>query len=149
MRTHALAFATVTHISLYPHTSSTPSTHTPLASVTHPDHRLEEISSQGIRQIAVGSKHILARSDTGDVYAWGVGSAGQLGLGKRRSFHSPQLVWGLMRKGVRQIACGDMHSLALTYNGVVYSWGSSKFGQLGHGNRRTQLLPKMIVHLDE
>jgi len=54
-----------------------------------------------------------------------------------------------MRKGVRQIACGDMHSLALTYNGVVYSWGSSKFGQLGHGNRRTQLLPKMIVHLDE
>jgi len=111
--------------------------------------KLEEISSQGIRQIVVGSKHILARSDTGDVYAWGAGSAGQLGLGKRRSFHSPQLVWGLMRKGVRQIACGDMHSLALTYNGVVYSWGSSKFGQLGHGNRRTQLLPKMIVHLDE
>jgi len=40
-------------------------------------------------------------------------------------------------------------SLALTYNGLVYSWGSSKFGQLGHGNRRTQLLPKLIQYLDE
>ena len=54
-----------------------------------------------------------------------------------------------MRKGVRQIAAGDLHSLALTYNGMVYSWGSSKHGQLGHGNRKTQLLPKLITHLDE
>ena len=111
--------------------------------------KLEEISSQGVRQIASGSKHILALSDSGDVYAWGVGSNGQLGLGKRRNFPSPQLVWGLMRKGVRQIAAGDHHSLALTYNGLVYSWGSSRFGQLGHGNRKMQPLPKLIQHLDE
>jgi len=111
--------------------------------------KLEEISSQGVRQIACGAKHIMALSDAGDVYAWGTGTAGQLGLGKKRSFPSPQLVWGLMRKGVRQIACGDVHSLALTYNGLVYSWGSSKFGQLGHGNRKTQPLPKLIVYLDE
>ena len=38
--------------------------------------KLEEISSQGVRQIASGSKHILALSDSGDVYAWGVGSNG-------------------------------------------------------------------------
>ena len=111
--------------------------------------KLEEIQSQGVRQIACGSRHILALSDSGDVYAWGTGSAGQLGLGKKRSFPSPQLVWGLMRKGVRQIAAGDAHSLALTYNGLVYSWGSSKVGQLGHGNRKTQPLPKLITYLDE
>jgi hypothetical protein len=111
--------------------------------------KLEEISSQGVRQIAVGNKHVLALSDSGDVYAWGTGTSGQLGLGKRRSFPSPQLVWGMMRKGVRQIAAGDAHSLALTYNGLVYSWGSSKVGQLGHGNRKTQVLPKLITALDE
>lgn len=111
--------------------------------------KLEEISSQGVRQIACGTGHIMALSDSGDVYAWGTGTAGQLGLGRKRNSPSPQLVWGLMRKGVRQIAAGDAHSLALTYNGLVYSWGSSKFGQLGHGNRRTQLLPKLIQYLDE
>ena len=120
-----------------------------LTSLVNIPTKLEEISSQGVRQISVGSKHVLALSDAGDVYAWGTGTSGQLGLGKRRNFPSPQLVWGLMRKGVRQIAAGDAHSLALTYNGMVYSWGSSKHGQLGHGNRKTQLLPKLITHLDE
>ena len=111
--------------------------------------KLEEIQSQGVRQLAVGENHILALSDSGDVYAWGLGTSGQLGLGKKRSFPSPQLVWGLMRKGVRQIAAGHAHSLALTYNGLVYSWGSSKVGQLGHGDRVTQPLPKLIQYLDE
>ena len=110
--------------------------------------KLEEIQSQGVRQIAVGAKHILALSDSGDVYAWGTGTAGQLGLGKRRNFPSPQLVWGLMRKGVRQIGAGDYHSAALTYNGMVYTWGSSSYGQLGHGNKKTQLSPKPIEGLD-
>ena len=101
--------------------------------------KLEEISSQGVRQVAVGAAHVLALSDSGDVYTWGSGGSGQLGLGKKKPYASPQLVWGMMRKGVRQIAAGDAHSLALTYNGQVFSWGSSKYGQLGHGNRKTQV----------
>ena len=91
---------------------------------------------------------MLALSDTGDVYAWGGGSSGQLGLGRKKSFPSPQLVWGMMRKGVRQIGAGDYHSAALTYNGMVYTWGSSSLGQLGHGNKKTQLSPKPIEGLD-
>ena len=38
-----------------------------------------------------GAKHVLALSDSGDVYAWGTGTSGQLGMGKRRSFPSPQV----------------------------------------------------------
>ena len=54
----------------------------------------------------------------------------------------------MMRKGVRQIGAGDYHSAALTYNGMVYTWGSSSYGQLGHGNKKTQLSPKPIEGLD-
>jgi len=53
-----------------------------------------------------------------------------------------------MRKGVRQIGAGDVHSAALTFNGYLYTWGSSGQGQLGHGNRRMQPLPKLIESLD-
>ena len=56
-------------------------------------------ASQGVRQIACGARHVLALCDTGDVYAWGAGTSGQLGLGKTKSYPSPQLVWGMMRKG--------------------------------------------------
>lgn len=54
---------------------------------------------QGVRQIACGAKHVLALCDTGDVYSWGSGRSGQLGLGKRTSYMTPQLVWGMMRAG--------------------------------------------------
>ena len=77
--------------------------------------KLAEITAQGVRQIACGLHHVLALSDAGDVYAWGGGGAGQLGLGRRKSFPAPQLVWGMMRKGVRQIGAGSKHSAALTY----------------------------------
>ena len=60
---------------------------------------------------------MLALSDTGDVYAWGGGGSGQLGLGRKKSYPSPQLVWGMMRKGVRQVGAGDYHSAALTHSG--------------------------------
>jgi alpha-tubulin suppressor-like RCC1 family protein len=110
--------------------------------------RLAEISSQGVRQIACGDSHTLALAESGDVYAWGGGRSGQLGLGKRRSYPAPQLVWGMMRKGVRQIGAGANHSAALTYNGYLFTWGSSSVGQLGHGNRRTMLQPTMVEALE-
>ena len=35
---------------------------------------------------------------------------------------------------VKQVACGDAHSLALTQGGQVYGWGYTHSGQLGMGN---------------
>ena len=36
---------------------------------------------------------------TEPIYSFGWNSSGQLGLGKTKSYPSPQLVWGMMRKG--------------------------------------------------
>ena len=33
-----------------------------------------------------------------------------------------------------QIACGASHSLAITVNAVLYSWGKNNQGQGGHGD---------------
>ena len=35
---------------------------------------------------------------------------------------------------VSQVACGWRHSLALDAEGRVYTFGWSKYGQLGHGD---------------
>jgi len=36
------------------------------------------------------------------------------------------------------------HSLAITADGAVWSWGTGSYGRLGHGDQQRQLLPKKI-----
>lgn len=38
----------------------------------------------------------------------------------------------------------DGHTLALTDDGFVYSWGDGDYGKLGHGNCMTHKQPKLI-----
>ena len=39
---------------------------------------------------------------------------------------------GLAKKKVISVALGQDHSLAITEQGEIFSWGSNKFGQLGY-----------------
>ena len=41
--------------------------------------------------------------------------------------------------GVKSVAAGKEHALALTADGKVYAWGNNRFGQLGTGNADTVL----------
>ena len=41
----------------------------------------------------------------------------------------------------------ESHSLALTADGSVWSWGSGDYGKLGHGDEQRQLLPKKVEAL--
>lgn len=52
----------------------------------------------------------------GEVYTWGCGDGGRLGLGHTRTVHTPTLVSSLRDAGVRvwQVACGRAHTLALS-----------------------------------
>ena len=42
------------------------------------------------------------------------------------------------------ISCGAKHTVCISPNGTVSTWGSGKYGQLGHGDRSNQLRPKLI-----
>ncbi|XP_041442593.1 probable E3 ubiquitin-protein ligase HERC1 isoform X2 [Xenopus laevis] len=67
-----------------------------------------------IDDIAVGAEHTLALSASGEVYAWGSNSEGQLGLGHTNHVREPTLVTALQGKNVRQISAGRCHSTAWT-----------------------------------
>ncbi|KAM3873957.1 putative E3 ubiquitin-protein ligase HERC1 [Diretmus argenteus] len=85
-----------------------------------------------IEDIAVGCEHVLALSSTGDVYAWGCNSEGQLGLGHSNPVKEPTLLTALHGKNIRQISAGRCHSSAWTTPSTVSkaSGGSESF-QLG------------------
>jgi alpha-tubulin suppressor-like RCC1 family protein len=45
-----------------------------------------------IKQVACGWKHCIAVTYRGDVYAWGIGAGGVLGLGNEFDMYTPVLV---------------------------------------------------------
>ena len=42
------------------------------------------------------------------------------------------------------MSAGLNHSIALTADGAVWSWGGGSYGMLGHGDQQAQLLPKKV-----
>ncbi|XP_034457870.1 probable E3 ubiquitin-protein ligase HERC1 isoform X1 [Hippoglossus hippoglossus] len=85
-----------------------------------------------IEDIAVGCEHVLALSSTGDVYAWGCNSEGQLGLGHANQVKEPTLITALQGKNIKQVSAGRCHSSAWTTpsTSTINSGGSGNF-QLG------------------
>ena len=71
-------------------------------------------------------------SKQGELFSIGSNEFGQLGLNDRQlNFTTaPLLVQEVQTKGlvVKQIASGQNHSMILTQNGQIYSWGSNLFG---------------------
>ncbi|KAF0853084.1 mitochondrial regulator_of_chromosome_condensation_(RCC1)_repeat- containing_protein AgRCC1_1 [Andalucia godoyi] len=86
-----------------------------------------------VTKVAVGHQHAGAVVDSGEVFMWGKGSWGRLGLGTAYSAAEPAYVHGLKDSRVVDIALGQNHSLALTKEGRVLCWGKNEHFQLGLG----------------
>ena len=48
---------------------------------------------------------------------------------------------------MRAVAAGDYHSLVVSEEGRVYSFGAGEDGKLGHGDDENQLTPRLIEGL--
>lgn len=105
----------------------------------------------GVTQVAAGGRHVLALMGDGTVRAWGANHNGQLGNGASNLGHptafSRTPVSVLDLTGVRRVAAGVTHSLALLANGEVWSWGRGHEGQLGDGERTTRSRPVHVQGL--
>ena len=67
----------------------------------------------------------MARMANGEVYAWGCNDAGELGDGSTTARLNPVQVTldhGLLT-GIKQIAAGSQHSLAVAADGTAFIWG--------------------------
>jgi len=68
----------------------------------------------------------------GSLLAWGRNEKGQLGDRTSTNRQIPALVHlDGIGGDVSMVAAGAAHSLAITGNGSLYTWGSNEFGQLG------------------
>lgn len=97
------------------------------------------------RAVAAGGNHALLLSTTGDVYAWGRNTSGQLGLGDQNPRAVPTKV--TLPAAAVSIAAGREFSVAALSDGRVYTWGLNGDGQLGNGSRFSSLTPVEVTGL--
>ncbi|MCY1007974.1 hypothetical protein OV079_20920 [Nannocystis pusilla] len=103
----------------------------------------DEITAAG-PTLALGVGHTCALQ-RGEVYCWGYGAHGQLGLGDRRDRSEPTRVPGLT--DVVALAAGTWHTCALRRGGDVLCWGDGSLGQLGDGALGTRPRPSPVAGL--
>ena len=94
--------------------------------------------------MSAGGFHSLALTADGAVWSWGGGRLGKLGHGDEQEQLLPKKVEAFVGRSVIAVSAGAYHSLAITADGAVWSWGNEHYGKLGHGDQQDQLLPKEV-----
>eukprot|EP01126_Amoeba_proteus_P037383 TRINITY_DN3857_c0_g1_i5.p1 TRINITY_DN3857_c0_g1~~TRINITY_DN3857_c0_g1_i5.p1 ORF type:complete len:478 (+),score=87.90 TRINITY_DN3857_c0_g1_i5:199-1632(+) len=94
---------------------------------------------------ACGADFTVLLDSEGALWSFGNNRNGQLGIGNSDvSFvREPQKISKILPK-FGTIDCGGDHCLAVTLDGIVYSWGWGEKGALGHGRFTDEWEPKEI-----
>eukprot|EP00929_Paragymnodinium_shiwhaense_P060877 TRINITY_DN30393_c0_g1_i4.p1 TRINITY_DN30393_c0_g1~~TRINITY_DN30393_c0_g1_i4.p1 ORF type:complete len:1774 (+),score=329.33 TRINITY_DN30393_c0_g1_i4:129-5450(+) len=114
-------------------------------------HRMGRVALPTARRVvhfAAGTQHSMCSCE-GEVYAWGCGLQGRLGLGTCQTRWIPEMVTGLAEHVVTFVACGEAHSGAVTTEGHVLTWGAGSYSRLGHGEDIDYMVPKVVKAFQE
>ncbi|XP_013415628.1 secretion-regulating guanine nucleotide exchange factor isoform X1 [Lingula anatina] len=100
-------------------------------------------------QVYSGWTHLLAVTDDGQVFSWGRADYGQLGRpvqsGQLCDF-TPTPIESIPQ--VSQLCCGSEHSLAITADSKVLTWGWNEHGICGTGDEINVMTPQTVKTLD-
>ena len=102
------------------------------------------LQDESIVHVACGWDHSLAVTAEGILYTWGAGTNGKLGHGDENDRAFPTCVEALRGQIVVQAEAGCEHSVALTSDGALYTWGHGDSGRLGHGETKSENKPRKL-----
>ena len=105
--------------------------------------------TEPICYVAAGFAHsALLGEKTGNLYTFGVGAYGRLGLGSDADVDRPRHVTeGIDGAPIARVCCGMFHTVILSRDaGLVWVCGAGSHGQLGLGleSRQNRLIPELL-----
>ncbi len=103
------------------------------------------LSHEKVINVICGGGHTVALTQLNFVYSWGYNNWGQVGNNCKDDTLSPIKLNFFDTKRIKMISCGFNHSLALTENGQVFSWGPNLVGQLGIGDTVDSMIPQLVI----
>jgi len=96
---------------------------------------VEALKKESMLQLICGGHHIHCWADNGEAFGWGLNSFGQCASEKEvQAVTIPLKIMRLSRMVVRMVACGEEHSVVVTDEGEVFTWGRNHYGQLGNSD---------------
>ncbi|KAG1711045.1 hypothetical protein DVH05_013762 [Phytophthora capsici] len=129
---------------------------------------VEALQSTRITRVSCGAIHTAVVSVDGQLFTFGCGDGGRLGVGSNDDSLHPQLVSSLEKHVVLDVCCGSWHTLCIAREreemfparalgvsasssdisgGFVFAFGSGLQGQLGLGKQKQAALPTCIPTL--
>tara|TARA_B100001094_G_C18167092_1_gene792797 strand:+ start:583 stop:2196 length:1614 start_codon:yes stop_codon:yes gene_type:complete len=128
------------------------------------------LSQKRVVQVALAAKCSLALTSEGEVYSFGYGPLGELGLGRlvreggeeeeeeeeeegQQHWHFNSAVTHPVKcvvpggHRIVQVAAAPTHSVLLTLGGLVFTCGQGVMGQLGHNSPGDQFTPRCVEAL--
>ncbi|KAM7529011.1 hypothetical protein LguiB_032421 [Lonicera macranthoides] len=111
--------------------------------------KIESFKGVSVKMVAAGAEHTAAVTVDGEIYGWGWGRYGNLGLGDRNDRLVPEKVSVGDGEKMVLVACGWRHTISVSSSGGLYTYGWSKYGQLGHGDFEDHLVPHKLEALEE
>lgn len=109
--------------------------------------KIQAFEGISIKMVAAGAEHTAAVTEDGELFGWGWGRYGNLGLGDRNDRLVPQKVSSVDGDKMVMVACGWRHTISVSSLGELYTYGWSKYGQLGHGDFEDRLVPHRLEAL--
>ena len=100
------------------------------------EHSLRAVAVEKIKQVkkvSGGWRHTAALTADGKLYCWGWNRFGQVGAGDQADKNEPTLVPKFAAAEVTDVVCGWRHTICITAENSVFSWGRGSDGQLGTG----------------
>ncbi|KAM5181160.1 serine/threonine-protein kinase Nek8 [Mantella aurantiaca] len=92
---------------------------------------VEALLGYEIVHVSCGASHALAVSNEKEVFSWGRGDNGRLGLDNQESHNSPQQVVIPQDYEPQRVVCGIDSSMILTVGNQILACGSNRFNKLG------------------
>ena len=80
----------------------------------------------------------------GSIYSWGLGSDGQLGHVLRSDKSVPTIIETLRGMNIVDVACGAMHTVAVS-SGNCWAWGGNSHGQCGITDNQASIFQPAII----
>lgn len=98
--------------------------------------------------VACGAHHSTAISRKGELFSWGLGCNGELGLGRWGPIElsSPRQC-SASHIRIVSVACGANHTLAIGEDGRLFSCGKNRHGQLGTNTMVDGSRLQPVMHL--
>ncbi|XP_072320516.1 serine/threonine-protein kinase Nek8 isoform X1 [Eucyclogobius newberryi] len=92
---------------------------------------VEALLGYELVQVSCGASHVLAVTNEREVFAWGRGDNGRLGLGTQDTHNSPQQVCLPVEFEAQRVVCGVDCSMIISTQYSIVACGSNRFNKLG------------------